>query len=111
MVGVGVGAGGIAVNVLAVTVNEGVEKLGAAEDADGKATSFSHTDTINKVLNTVNDNNKRDLSASFYGMTDSEKAEMKEKAKTNVKAGTTLQGTGVHTYVQNSSTLEAEKEP
>ncbi len=109
VVGVGVGAGGIAVNVLAVTVNEGVEKLGAAEDADGKATSFSHTDTINKVLNTVNDNNKRDLSASFYGMTDSEKAEMKEKAKTNVKAGTTLQGTGVHTYVQNSSTLEAEK--
>ncbi|MBO5637708.1 MAG: hypothetical protein J5906_09360 [Acidaminococcaceae bacterium] len=111
VVGVGVGAGGIAVNVLAVTVNEGVEELGVVKDKDSKGNeqTFDHSATINKVLKTVNDNNQRDLSASFYGMTETEKTEMEKKARTNVKAGTTLAGTGVHTYVQNSSTLEAEK--
>ena len=49
--GVGVGLGGIAVNVLAAAVNEGVDSLGVAQDTDGNSTSFSHTDTINKVLN------------------------------------------------------------
>ena len=60
--GVGIGAAGISVNVLAVTVNDGINQLGKAKDADGKDTSFSHTDTVNKVLNIVNDNSKRDLS-------------------------------------------------
>ena len=105
--GVGIGGAGISVNVLAVTVNEGVKNLGAAKDGDGNDTSFSHTDTINKVLNLVNDHTKRELSEHFHGMTDDEKNEMKEKVKASAKNGNDVRGTGVHTYVQNNSTLEA----
>ena len=47
--GVGIGAGGISVNVLAVTVNEGIEQLGVAQDADGKDTSFTSTTFSPKV--------------------------------------------------------------
>ena len=105
--GVGIGGAGISVNVLAVTVNEGVKNLGAAKDGDGNDTAFSHTDTINKVLNLVNDHTKRELSEHFHGMTDDEKNEMKEKVKASAKNGNDVRGTGVHTYVQNNSTLEA----
>ena len=105
--GVGIGAAGISVNVLSVTVNDGIKSLGKSKDEDGKDTSFSHTDTINKVLKSVNDHNNQDYSENFHGMTDAEKKEMKEKVKTNAKSGDNVSGTGVHTYVQNSSTLEA----
>ena len=105
--GVGIGAAGISVNVLSVTVNDGVKSLGKSKDGDGKDTAFSHTDTINKVLKSVNDHNNQDYSANFHGMTEAEKKEMKEKVKTNAKSGDSLSGTGVHTYIQNSSTLEA----
>ncbi|MER2138524.1 MAG: hypothetical protein ABS965_00145, partial [Succiniclasticum sp.] len=105
--GVGIGAAGISVNVLSVTVNDGINSLGKSKDADGKDTSFSHTDTINKVLKSVNDHNNKDYSENFHGMTDAEKKEMKEKVKTNAKSGDNLEGTGVHTYVRNNSTLEA----
>ena len=104
--GVGIGAGGISVNVLAVTVNEGINQLGNSQDADGKDTSFSHTGTVNKVLNVVNDNSKRDLSEHFYGMKKEEKDAMKERVKTKAQGGD-VRGTGVHTYVQNGSNLEA----
>ena len=106
--GVGVGAAGVSVNVLAVTVNEGIADLGYAEDADGNSTSFNHAETINQVLNTVNSNNDRDYSEYFHGMTKAEKKEMNEKTKTDIKAKQTVKGgTGVHTYVQNASELQA----
>ncbi|MBQ9636181.1 MAG: hypothetical protein IJV12_08265, partial [Acidaminococcaceae bacterium] len=105
--GVGIGAAGIAVNVLAVTVNDGINSLGKSKDENGNDTSFSHTDTINKVLQSVNDHNNQDYSENFHGMTDAEKKEMKEKVKTNAKSGDNVNGTGVHTYVQNNSALEA----
>ncbi len=102
--GVGIGAAGISVNVLAVTVNEGVADLGYAEDADGNSTSFNHAETINQVLDTVNTNNDNDYSEYFHGMTKDEKEEMQKKTKTDIKAKQTVQGgTGVHTYVQDST--------
>ena len=110
----GVGAGGLvgaAVNVAAVTVNDGINSLGKSKDADGKETSFSHTDAVNKAIGIVNDNTKRDLSENFYGMTDAEKKVMREKVKADAdtKDKKYVTGIGVHTYVQNGSTLEAAK--
>ncbi len=107
--GVGVGIVGLAVNVAAVTVNGGINDLGYAKDADGKPTTFSHTDAVNKAMGIVNDNTNRDLSENFHGMTDAEKKQMKEKVKADAdtKDKKYVDGTGVHTYVQNSSTLEA----
>ena len=107
--GVGVGIVGLAVNVAAVTVNGGINDLGYAKDADGKPTTFSHTDAVNKAMGIVNDNTKRDLSENFHGMTDAEKKQMQEKVKADAdtKDKKYVDGTGVHTYVQNSSTLEA----
>ena len=107
--GVGVGIVGLAVNVAAVIVNDGVNELGYAKDADGKPTTFSHTDAVNKAIGIVNDNTNRDLSANFHGMTDAEKKQMREKVKADAdtKDKKYADGTGVHTYVQNGSTLEA----
>ena len=107
--GVGVGIVGLAVNVAAVTVNGGINDLGYAKDADGKPTAFSHTDAVNKAMGIVNDNTNRDLSENFHGMTDAEKKQMQEKVKADAdtKDKKYVDGTGVHTYVQNSSTLEA----
>ena len=105
--GAGVGTGaGIAVNVLSVSVNDGINKLEDNQDEDA-GSSFSHKDTINEILDIVNDNTKRDLSEHFHGMTDDQKQEMKEKVKTSAKSGDSISGTGVHTYLQNNSELEA----
>ena len=108
--GVGIGAGGISVNVLAVTVNEGIEQLGVAQDADGKDTSFSHTGTINQALSTVKksmDTTIDDLfSKSLYGMTDQEKGEMKKRMKSDQKDHSVVTGTGLLTEVGNDSKLK-----
>ena len=108
--GVGIGAGGISVNVLAVTVNEGIEQLGVAQDADGKDTSFSHTGTINQALSTVKksmDTTIDDLfSKSLYGMNDQEKGEMKKRMKSDQKNHSVVTGTGLLTEVGNDSKLK-----
>ena len=45
----GIGAGGISVNVLAVTVNEGIEQLGVAQDADGHLSFEQPEQSVGKV--------------------------------------------------------------
>ncbi len=110
--GVGIGGAGISVNVLAVTVNDGINQLGYAQDADGNDTDFSHTYVVDTVLGTVNDNTKRILADHFYGLTAAEQAEMQRRVNTSARTGNDengdhINGTGVHSYVRNNSTLEA----
>ena len=108
--GVGAGAAGIAVNVLSVTVNGGINDLEDVTDSESTSDTkgtFSHKDSLGKVLNSINNEAADKLTDSFYGLTDGEKKEAKQQAKVNAEAGNAVKGTGVHTYVQNKSSLEA----
>lgn len=108
--GVGAGIGGLAVNVLSVSLNSGINDLENVTDSESTSDTkgtFSHKDSLGKVLNSINNEATSKLTDSFYGLSDAEKKEAKEQAKVNAKAGNSQKGTGVHTYVQNKSTLEA----
>jgi len=108
--GVGAGAAGIAVNVLSVTVNGGINDLEDVTDSESTSDTkgtFSHKDSLGKVLNSINNEAADKLTESFYGLTDGEKKEAKQQAKVNAEAGNAVKGTGVHTYVQNKSVVES----
>jgi len=105
--GAGAGVAGVAVNVLAVTVNSGLGDT--AEVKDNKGGTYNRSEIVQKVLDKINKNTAQDLSEHFHGLTDAEKKEAKEKIKIDAKNGNGIKGTGVHTYVTNNSTLEAKK--
>ena len=104
--GVGIGALSVAVNVLSVTVNDGIGNLEDVKD-DETGSSFSHKDMLNEAVQKVNDKTGRVLADKVAGMTDAEKQAMKEKSETGAVPGDNVSGAGVHTYVKGESTLEA----
>lgn len=102
--GAGLGIGEVAVNVLSVTVNGGLQDTEEVKDDQGG--TYNRGQTIQKVLDKVNTSVNRDLSQSFHGMSASEKKEMQDKIKAEAKQKGAVQGTGVHAYVLDGSKLE-----
>lgn len=104
--GVGVGALSVAVNVLSVTVNDGIGSLEDVNDEEA-GSSFSHSSMLNEAVNEVNNKTGRVLADKVAGMTADEKQKMQEKSETGADAGDKVSGAGVHTYVRGGSALEA----
>ena len=104
--GVGIGALSVAVNVLSVTVNDGIGNLEDVKD-DEAGNSFSHSAMLNEAVQKVNDKTGRVLADKVAGMTDAEKQAMQNKSSTGADTGNNVNGAGVHTYVRGSSALEA----
>ena len=104
--GVGVGALSVAVNVLSVTVNDGIGSLEDVNDEEA-GSSFSHNGMLVEAVNEVNNTTGRVLADKVAGMTADEKQKMQEKSETGADAGDKVSGTGVHTYVRGGSALEA----
>ena len=104
--GVGVGALSVAVNVLSVTVNDGIGSLEDVNDEEA-GSSFSHNGMLVEAVNEVNNKTGRVLADKVAGMTADEKQKMQEKSETGADAGDKVSGAGVHTYVRGGSALEA----
>ena len=104
--GVGVGALSVAVNVLSVTVNDGIGSLEDVNDEEA-GSSFSHNGMLVEAVNEVNNTTGRVLADKVAGMTADEKQKMQEKSETGADAGDKVSGAGVHTYVRGGSALEA----
>ncbi len=102
--GAGLGIGEVAVNVLSVTVNGGLQDTENVQDDQGGI--YNSGQTAQTVTDTVNTSVYRDLSQSFHGMSASEKKEMQKKIETEAKREGTAKGTGVHAYVLDNSKLE-----
>ena len=104
--GVGIGALSVAVNVLSVTVNDGIGSLEDVNDEEA-GSSFSHNGMLVEAVNEVNNTTGRVLADKVAGMTADEKQKMQEKSETGADAGDKVSGAGVHTYVRGGSALEA----
>ena len=104
--GVGIGALSVAVNVLSVTVNDGIGSLEDVNDEEA-GSSFSHSSMLNEAVNEVNNTTGRVLADKVAGMTADEKQKMQEKSETKADYGDNVSGAGVHTYVRGNSALEA----
>ena len=104
--GVGIGALSVAVNVLSVTVNDGIGNLEDVNDEEA-GSSFSHSSMLNEAVNEVNNTTGRVLADKVAGMTADEKQKMQEKSETGADSGNNVSGAGVHTYVRGGSALEA----
>ena len=102
--GAGLGIGEVAVNVLSVTVNGGLQDTENVQDEQGG--TYNRSQAVQTVLDKVNTNVNRDLSQSFHGMSASEKKEMQKKIKAEAKLKGADQSTGVHAYVLDNSKLE-----
>ena len=105
--GADIGIGEIGVNVLVVTVADGLGDTDDIKENKDNKGSFSHKEVVNKTLEKVKERVNADLSEHFYGMTDEEVKNMKEKMKTDANTGDGITGAGVHTYVRNNSQLNA----
>ncbi len=104
--GVGIGALSVAVNVLSVTVNDGIGNLEDVNDEEA-GSSFSHKDMLDEAVKEVNNTTGRVLADKVAGMTADEKQKMQEKSETKADYGDNVSGAGVHTYVRGNSALEA----
>ena len=79
--GVGIGALSVAVNVLSVTVNDGIGSLEDVNDEEA-GSSFSHNGMLVEAVNEVNNTTGRVLADKVAGMTADEKQKMQEKSET-----------------------------
>ena len=104
--GVGIGALSVAVNVLSVTVNDGIGSLEDVNDEEA-GSSFSHIDMLDEAVKAVKNPTGRVLADKVAGMTADEKQKMQEKSETKADYGDNVSGAGVHTYVRGNSALEA----
>ena len=104
--GVGIGALSVAVNVLSVTVNDGIGSLEDVNDEEA-GSSFSHIDMLDEAVKAVKNPTGRVLADKVAGMTADEKQKMQEKSETGADYGDNVSGAGVHTYVRGNSALEA----
>ena len=106
--GASVGGAEVGVNVLAVTVASGLGDTDDIKEDENNKGSFSHKEAVKKTLEIVKERVNADLSEHFYGMTEEEVENMKEKMKTDANTGDGITGAGVHTYVQDSKVKVTE---